>query len=324
VHHRSGSDRSTASVVLDATLEVRGPIVYATAIILAAMLPIFFLQGLTGAFFSPLAFSYMLAVAVSLLVAITVTPALALIMMSKAGLDGRDPPVEQWLERRYEGLLARIVPQPRFAYVLAGLTMAAGIAVVPFLGQSLLPNFKERDFLMHWLTSPDTAGPEEVRVSVRACKELRSIPGVRNCGSHIGNAFLGDEPYGIYFGENWISIDPKVDYDETHAKVQEVVDGYPGIYRDVQTYLRERVMVVLTGSSDSIVVRIYGDDLHVLEEKADEVLELMKGVDGAFDPKKELHTDIPQINVKTNLLAAQRYGVKPGDVRRASATWLAS
>jgi CzcA family heavy metal efflux pump len=323
-HHRSGSDRSTASVVLDATLEVRGPIVYATAIILAAMLPIFFLQGLTGAFFSPLAFSYMLAVAVSLLVAITVTPALALIMMSKAGLDGRDPPVEQWLERRYEGLLARIVPRPRFAYALAGLTMAAGIAVVPFLGQSLLPNFKERDFLMHWLTSPDTAGPEEVRVSVRACKELRSIPGVRNCGSHIGNAFLGDEPYGIYFGENWISIDPKVDYDETHAKVQEVVDGYPGIYRDVQTYLRERVKEVLTGSSDSIVVRIYGDDLHVLEEKADEVLELMKGVDGAFDPKKELHTDIPQINVKTNLLAAQRYGVKPGDVRRASATWLAS
>jgi Cu/Ag efflux pump CusA len=103
-----------------------------------------------------------------------------------------------------------------------------------------------------------------------------------------------------------------------------VVSGYPGLQRDVQTYLRERVKEVLTGATQSIVVRIYGDDLHVLEEKADEVLELMKGVDGAFDPKKELHTDIPQINVKTNLLAAQRYGVKPGDVRRASATWLAS
>ena len=202
--------------------------------------------------------------------------------------------------------------------------MAAGIAVVPFLGSSLLPNFKERDFLMHWLTSPDTAGPEEVRVSVRACKELRTIPGVRNCGSHIGNAFLGDEPYGIYFGENWISVDPKVDYDKTLASVREVVSGYPGIYRDVQTYLRERIKEVLTGSSDSIVVRIYGDDLHALEEKADEVLELMKGVEGTLDPKKELHTFIPQINVKTDLLAAQRYGVKPGDVRRASATWLAS
>jgi Cu/Ag efflux pump CusA len=102
------------------------------------------------------------------------------------------------------------------------------------------------------------------------------------------------------------------------------VAGYPGIYRDVQTYLRERVKEVLTGASDSIVVRIYGDDLHVLDEKADEVLELMKGVDGALDPKKELHAFIPQINVKVDLAAAQRYGVKPGDVRRASAVWVAS
>jgi len=323
-HRRTGSDKSTASVVLDATLEVRGPIIYATAIILAAMIPIFFLQGLTGAFFSPLAFSYVLAVAASLVVAITVTPALALILLSRSALERRGSPLERWLEGRYEGVLARIIWRPRFAYVFAGLTMAAGIAVVPFLGQSLLPNFKERDFLMHWITNPDTSGPEEVRVSVKACTELRTIPGVRNCGSHIGNAFLGDEPYGTYFGENWISVDPKVDYDKTVASVQEVVAGYPGIQRDVQTYLRERVKEVLTGATDAVVVRIFGDDLHILEEKADEVLEMMKGVEGALDPKKELHVFIPQVNVKVNLAAAQRYGVKPGDVRRASATWMAS
>ena len=319
-----GSRQSTASVVLEATLEVRGPIVYATAIILVAMLPIFFLQGLTGAFFTPLAFSYVLSVAVSLLVAITVTPALAMILLSRSALEGRKSPLERWLEGSYQGLLARILWRPRFAYGLAGLITAAGIAVVPFLGQSLLPNFKERDFLMHWLTNPDTSGPEEYRVSVRACKELRSIPGVRNCGSHIGNAFLGDEPYGVYFGENWISVDPKVDYDKTYAAVSEVVAGYPGIQRDVQTYLRERVKEVLTGATDAVVVRIYGDDLHVLEEKADEVLEMMKGVEGALDPKKELHVFIPQVNVQVDLAKALRYGVKPGDVRRASATWMAS
>jgi Cu/Ag efflux pump CusA len=177
---------------------------------------------------------------------------------------------------------------------------------------------------MHWLTAPDTSGPEETRVSVRACQELRSIPGVRNCGSHIGNAFHGDEPYGIYFGENWISIDPKVDYDKTLAKVNEVVQGYPGIRRDVQTYLKERIREVLTGSSDSIVVRIYGHDLHTLETKADEVLHAMEEVDGLVEAKVELHSDVPQIVVRTNLAAAERHGVKPGDVRRASATWLAS
>jgi CzcA family heavy metal efflux pump len=323
-HRAEGDPRSSAAIVLEASLEVRGSIVYATLIIFAAMMPIFFLTGLTGAFFKPLALSYVLAVGVSLLIALTVTPALALILLGKRPLERRQPPVVRWLQGGYERALSRIVTRPRWAYAVAGVTAVAGIAVYPFLGQSLLPNFKERDFLMHWLTNPDTSGPEEVRVSVRACKELRTIPGVRNCGSHIGNAFLGDEPYGTYFGENWISVDPKVDYDKTVASVSKVVAGYPGIQRDVQTYLRERVKEVLTGASDAVVVRISGDDLHVLEEKADEVLEMMQGVDGALDPKKELHVFIPQVNVKVDLVKAQRYGVKPGDVRRASATWMAS
>jgi CzcA family heavy metal efflux pump len=319
-----GDTRSAATIVLEASLEVRGSIVYATMIIFAAMLPVFFLTGLTGAFFKPLAVSYVLAVAASLVIALTVTPALALMLLGNRQLDRRPPPLARWLQGMYERALARIVTRPRWAYLVAAVTALAGIMVYPALGQSLLPNFKERDFLMHWLTSPDTSGPEEFRVSVRACQELRTIPGVRNCGSHIGNAFLGDEPYGTYFGENWISVDPKVDYDKTLASVTEVVSGYPGIYRDVQTYLRERVKEVLTGASDAVVVRIYGDDLHGLEDTADEVLAMMKGVEGAYDPKKELHTFVPQIDVTVNLARAQKLGVKPGDVRRASATWMAS
>jgi CzcA family heavy metal efflux pump len=319
-----GDPRSAARIVLEASLEVRGSIVYATLIIFAAMMPIFFLTGLTGAFFKPLALTYVLAVGVSLIIALTVTPALSLILLGGRTLEREQPPLVRFLQRNYGRVLSRIVARPRWAYLVAGITAAAGIVVYPMLGTSLLPNFKERDFLMHWLTNPDTSGPEEYRVSVRACQELRTIPGVRNCGSHIGNAFLGDEPYGTYFGENWISVDPSVDYDKTYAAVSEVVAGYPGIYRDVQTYLRERVKEVLTGASDAVVVRIYGDDLHVLEEKADEVLAMMQGVEGALDPKKELHTFIPQVNVEVDLAAAQRHGVKPGDVRRASATWMAS
>ncbi len=322
-HRAEGSTKSLASVVLEASLEVRSAIVYATLIIVAAMTPIFFLTGLTGAFFKPLAATYVLAVAVSLLVALTVTPALCLMLLPRGSLDRRPPPLVRWLQGGYVRLLAPIIQRPRRAYAVVLATVIAGIGVTPALGQELLPSFKERDFLMHWLTAPDTSGPEETRVSVRACRELRTIPGVRNCGSHIGQAFLSDEPYGIYFGENWISVDPKVDYDRTLASVQEVVSGYPGIRRDVQTYLKERIREVLTGSSDAIVVRINGDDLKVLETKAEEVLKVMEGVDGLVEPKVELHKAIPQIVVTVDLAAAQRYGVKPGDVRRASATWFA-
>jgi CzcA family heavy metal efflux pump len=321
---KEGTGGSTAATVLEASLEVRSPIVYATLIIAVAMVPIFFLQGLTGAFFRPLALSYVLAVGVSLVTALTVTPALSLILLRNAPLERRESPLALWLERGYERVLARIVSRPARAYMAVAVTVAAGLAVVPFLGQSLLPAFKERDFLMHWVTAPGTAGPEETRISVRACRELRTIPGVRNCGSHIGQAFLADEVVGINFGENWISVDPKADYDETLARIQELVGGYSGLHRDVQTYLKERIKEVLTGSSNSIVVRISGDDLHTLRGKADEVLKVMEGVEGLVDQQVELHVDVPQVNVRVNLAAAQRHGVKPGDVRRASATLVAS
>jgi CzcA family heavy metal efflux pump len=323
-HRRQGSRKPTAAIVLEASLEVRPSIVYATLIIFAAMAPIFFLTGLTGAFFQPLASSYVLAVGASLLVALTVTPAMALILLRRAPLERRQSPLVRWLQRGYQSALSRIINRPIWAYGAVAVTAVAGLAVLPFLGQSLLPSFKERDFLMHWLSKPDTSHPEQLRISVRACRELRTIPGVRNCGSHIGNAMLGDEPYGIYFGENWISVDPNVDYDATLAEVQEVVNGYPGLVRDVQTYLKERIREVLTGSSDEIVVRIFGDDLDVLHSEAERVLQTMEEVDGLVEGKIELHADVPQVEVEVDLAAAQRYGVKPGEVRRASGIFLAS
>jgi Cu/Ag efflux pump CusA len=130
---------------------------------------------------------------------------------------------------------------------------------------------------------------------------------------------MADEPYGIYFTENWISIEPSVDYDKTLAKIQEMVDGYPGLIRDVQTYLKERIREVLTGSSDTIVVRIYGPELEVLRSKSDDVLAALKGVDGIVDLKKEAHVDVAQVDIEVDLVKAQHYGLKPGDIRRAAA-----
>jgi CzcA family heavy metal efflux pump len=322
--HREGSDKTTATVVLEASLEMRGPIVYATLIVVLAIVPVFFLTGLTGSFFQPLVFSYALAVLVSLLVALTVTPALSLILLSRAPLERRESPLARRLEDGYERVLARIVRRPLRAYATVGAVVAAGVAVVPALGQSLLPDFKERDFLMHWVTEPSTSGPEETRISVRACRELRTIPGVRNCGSHIGQALLADEVVGVHFGENWISVDPSADYDATVARIQELVDGYPGIHRDVQTYLKERIREVLTGASGEIVVRIYGPDLEVLRKKADQVVQVMSEIDGIVEESAELHVDVPQVTVEVDLAAAQRYGLKPGDVRRASGVLVAS
>jgi CzcA family heavy metal efflux pump len=320
-NRKKGGAKSTARVILDASLEVRSAIVFATLIEVVAIVPIFTLEGLSGSFFRPLALSYALALLASMVVALTVTPAMSLIFFrSGKSLERRQSPLLPLLHRGYESLLRRIIYRPRRSYVAVGLTAVLGVGALPLLGQDLLPSFKERDFLMHWLGKPGTSHPEEVRTTMRVNRELLSIPGVRNAGSHIGQALLADEPYGIYFGENWISVDPSVDYEKTLARVQQVVEGYPGIFRDVQTYLKERIREVLTGSSDAIVIRVFGQNLNLLRQKADEVNAILGRVDGVVENFVDTVEDVPQIQVEVNLAAAQRYGIKPGDVRRAAST----
>jgi CzcA family heavy metal efflux pump len=316
---QEGSTQSTASIVLESSLEVRGAIVYASLIEISALLPVFFLEGLSGAFFKPLATAYVVAGLVSPFIALTVTPAMVLILLSNAPIEHRGSPIIPWLHRIYGRILGKTIRFPRLAYGTIGGIVLAGVLVWPALGQELLPSFKERDFLMHWITKPGTSHPEMWRITAEACRELLTIDGVRNCGSHIGQAMNADEPYGVYFTENWVSVDPAVDYDETLGKIQEAVDGYPGLIRDVQTYLKERIREVLTGSSDTVVVRIYGPDLHTLHDLSEEVLVSLEGIDGIVDLKKEAHADMPQVNIEVDLAAAQRYGVTPGDVKRAAA-----
>ena len=319
----AGGQRSVARIILEASLEVRRPIVYATLIVVMAVVPVLFLEGLSGAFFKPLVLAYVLAILASMAVAVTVTPALGLILLRGAPLRGKGSPLVGWLSGGYSALLAKTTHNRRTTYLTVAAVTVCGIGIWPFLGHSLLPDFKERDFLMHWVTKPDTSHPEMVRITTRASKELRAIPGVRNFGAHIGQAFAADEVVGVNFGENWISISPTADYNKAIADVNEMVNGYPGLYRDLQTYLKERMREVLTGSGEAIVVRIFGDDLAVLRQKSEEVRAAMADIDGIVRLHKELLVEVPEVQIELKLDAGQRFGLKPGDLRRTSATLVA-
>ena len=287
-------------------------------------MPVLFLEGLSGAFFRPLVLSYALAVLVSMVVALTLTPALCLLMLSRGTLVHRESPLLVLLKRGYHAVLIPIVRRPQPAMALGAVVTVAGLLVAPTLGSQLLPNFKERDFLMHWLSQPGTSVTEEYRVSVAACQDLQEVPGVRNCGSHIGQALLADEVYGVDFGENWISVDESVDYDQALADVHRTVEEYPGLYRDVQTYLRERIKEVLTGTSESIVVRIYGPDLQTLRDTAAEVEDAIGDVDGVMDVHASHQTDLPHIEVEPDVEGARLHGLTPGEIRRQASTLIAS
>jgi len=308
-------------VVLNASLEVRSAVVYASVIIVLVFVPVFFLPGLTGTFFRPLASAYILAIAASLAVALTLTPALSLMLLRPSANESLDP----WLARKLKAAYRKTLPAftRRSGAAIGVLVVAFGLTFWVWntrLGEEFLPHFKERDFLMHWLEKPNTSVEASTRITVAASKDLRAIPGVRNLGAHIGRAEVADEVVGPDFTELWISLDPEVDYDGTIAKVQTVVDGYPGLVRDLLTFLRERIKEVLTGASASIVVRIYGPDLDELRSHANAVGDTLETIDGVSALKVESQVLVPHIVIKLRPDAAGLHGLTAVQIRTAVTT----
>lgn len=313
--------KSAFYVVLDASLEVRSAVVYATIIVVLAFVPVFFLQGLSGAFFRPLAASYILAILASLVVALTVTPAMALWLLPRsASVAHRQSPVVGFLIVWYRRSLDRLMRVRTIAIAGFASLFVAIACTIPWLGEELMPNFRETDFLMHWVEKPGIGIDAMDRVTTKASQDLMAIPGVRNFGSHIGRATVADEVVGPNFTELWISIDDEHDYDTTVAKVQSVVDSYPGLYRDLLTYLKERIKEVLTGTSAAIVVRTYGPDMNRLRTIAADISKQIKTVEGVTTLKIEPQVLVPQISIEMRPDTAAQYGLNPAILMRNVST----
>ncbi|MEO8495414.1 MAG: efflux RND transporter permease subunit [Planctomycetota bacterium] len=324
LNREAGNPRSAFRVVFDASIEVRSAVVYGSFTVMLVIMPVFFLEGLAGSFFRPLALSYVLAIFASLIVALTITPAMSLLLLPGRSDRHSESPLISLMKIPYRGVLPSLIRRPTLSIVaLVGL-LAGTMSTVPYLGEEFLPNFQEYDFLMHWVEKPGTSLEAMDRITVQASKDLRAVPGVRNFGSHIGRAEVADEVVGPNFTELWISLERDVDYPSKVAEIQEIVDGYPGLHRDLLTYLRERVKEVLSGASASIVVRIYGDDIAKLREHAARVEQAMSGVEGVSDLKIEQQVLVPQLDVRLKPSAAEQFGLTPGDVRRAATTLIKS
>jgi len=316
-----GAERSTTSIALESSLAVRTPLVYATLVVALATLPLFFLESVSGAFFPEIAVAFLLALATSMVVALTVTPALTVLLLANASPQ-REAPLARWLRNRYENVLARIVHRPRAAYVVTGALVVAAIAAAPFFGQGLMPTLKESNLLIRWDGPPGTSLSEMNRITARATRELRAADGVADVGAHVGRAVTSDQVVGSNAAEIWVTIDRQSDYDATVAAVKDIVAGYPGLTRTVGTYSNERVDQTLAAARDDVVVRLYGEDLSTLARTASGVREAISGIDGLVDERVHLPIMEPTLQIKVDVLAAERHGIKPGDVRRAAATLL--
>jgi len=256
-----------------------------------------------------------------MVVALTVTPALSVLLLRDASLQSGESSVAGVLRGIYGALCGWAARTPRTAFVAVCAVVALGLAAALFLRQeSLIPSFKENDLVVRWDGSSSASHPAMSRITTLASRELRSIPGVRNVSANMGRAILSDKRKNINSGEIWVSIDPKADYDATVAAVKEVVAGYPGLSPEVLTNLQAKLRQELSGTGESLVVRVYGEDTKIIRKKAEEVQKVLAGVAGVVDARVQYPEEMPALEIEVNLDKAKRYGLKPGDVRRAATT----
>src|ERR1700682_260424 len=318
--HRLAGGLPMAELVAEASAAVRGALVYATLVLLLVPLPLVLLDGVVGSFSTPLVLSYVIAVLVSMAVALSVTPALAIVLLRSEPIGRRQRPLVSWAYWLFDRTVPRFVIRPRWAFAVLALLLVVGFILVPQLDtRYLLPSPQDRNLVIHWQAAPGTSLPEMERITTAAANDLRSLPGVRSVAAHVGRAITSDQVVNVNSAELWVGLDDAADYRATVTAVGRELDSYPGLRSDLGTYPEDRVREVQTGTNTALQVRVYGQDLTVLRTKAEEVRQVVSTVLGVAQPKVQAQTEQPTLEVEVNLSAAQRYGLKPGDVRGAGA-----
>lgn len=320
--------KSAFRVILDASMEVRSAVVYASFIVVFVCLPIFFMGGVGGAFFRPLALAYILAVLASLGVALTLTPALALMLLPKSIEHRGHSPLVRWIRALYGRLLPPALnhPLPSLAVTLVFF----GVAAWGFLSlkKEYLPQFLESDFLMHWVAKPGTS-IDVMRENIQTVgKEMLDETPVKAFGSHIARAEVGEEVVGPNFAELWVSIgDYHGDYPKARKEIEAVMARHPGFQHDLLTYLQERIKEVLSGVGAAVVVRIYGPDLAELRNKAQQVRQAIESglnnegkVAGVIDLRVEPQVLVPQFELVLDPYRVTAHGLTPVQVMDAVTT----
>ena len=298
---------------------VRGPLVFATLAMLLGTVPFLFLGSVVTAFSRPLVLAFALAVLSSMVVSFLLTPTLGMLLLRGRG-ERRPGPLTRGTRRIFDRGFAAIA-RPGRAWALAGVLVLALLAIIPQAGNgSLLPALQDRNLLLHVQALPGTSLIEMDRITAAAGNELQTLPGVRSVGTHVGRAIGSDQLTNVNSAEVWITLDDRADYARTKAAITTVMHGYPGLRTDLVTYPGDRLGQVTAEQRDDLVVRVYGADLNVLQQKAGDVRAMLTRVSGVAHPVVRPIPQQPTVTVKVNLAAAQKYGLRPGDIRRDATT----
>jgi CzcA family heavy metal efflux pump len=321
----SPSPRPALQVVFDASSEVRTSIVYATLLVILVFLPLFALSGIEGRLFAPLGLAYVIAILASFVVSVTVTPALCLVLLPSAKATERgDGPFVRWLKALDRRLLERVLDRPRPIVVGTALAVLAAMAVVPFLGREFLPPFNEGTATINVLARPGTSLEESNRIGQMAERLLLQVPEVASTGRRTGRAERDEHAEGVHYTE--IDVDFKRSRRSREAilgDIRERLAVLSGISISIGQPISHRLDHLLSGVRAQIAVKVFGEDLATLRQKAAEIEAAMAGVAGVVDLQTERQVLVPQLQVRVDRERASMYGVQAGALNQWLETALA-
>ena len=308
--------RSTTEVVEQASLEVRNSVVFATMIVVIAFIPLLTLTGVAGRLFAPLAVTYILAVLGSLLIALTVTPALCRVLLRVAPNSEAQTPVFAKIGPGLEQSIVRMIDRPVTSVGICMLCLVLLIGSLPLLGSRFLPELREGHFIIHTASLPGTSLEESIRIGSRITDELLSLPGVRSVSQWAGRAERGADTYGSHYSEYEVALEVMSGSEEQDVleQIRARLRFFPGVEVEANTFLTERIGETISGYSAPVVVNLFGPNFAELDRVAFRVSEIASSIEGSANVRIRSTHGRPNLIVETDPLIASEFGVTEAEI----------
>lgn len=306
-------------VIFRASKEVRKSVVYASFIVALVFVPLLSLDGVTGRLFAPLATAYILAILMSLLVALTVTPALCGLLLRNESSESAEPPLIRWMKPHYAEVLLKLSSNPRPATLAILLLFILAIAIVPLFEGQFLPQLREGHYIVHTSSVPGTSLQESLRIGRQLTLQIEQIPGVESVSQWAGRAERGADTFGSHYSEYEVRLTP-MSGDEQQQVLQgirTILRRFPGILFEANTFLTERIDETISGYTSPVVVNIYGKNLDLLDGKAREITEIIRTVKGSTDVQLRSPPGTPHLQISMRPDRMTHWGIKPAQIMQA-------
>ncbi len=303
--------------LLNASIEVRTPIIFATLAVVIVAIPIMTLPGLSGRFFAPLGFAYALATLFSLVVALTITPALAMAFLKEKHHEL--PKLTIWLQKNYVVILKKCFASPKILAIPTILLLIISGVGLKFLNSKFLPEMREGHYVIHMMTKPGASLDESIRIGNKAAEELKKQPFVKSVVQQVGRTEKGQDVWGTYIGQFNVALKPikPLEGAAATAKITEILNNIPEAEFSVKTFLTERIEEIISNHTSNAVLNIYGDDWDSLDQTSTKLASLLGKIDGVKNIIQPGENGIPELSIKLKPDALFLYGLSEVEVLSA-------